>query len=415
MFKVLHIEKSKFFIKSLKDIMNDLGHEIVEAYTIDDAFVMLENNEIDLIITALSENEEIFVKLSQSIYEDLPILVLTSTDDIITRERLFNLGISDYILKNQITEKRLNLYFESLKKSRGFDLKGRQLEIAVLDDDFFSLRVIRKILTKSSFTNITYFSNPYDLLQSKKKYDIYLIDLVLPEITGEDVMLELRSTNPHAVIIIISSISNNKTVSNILLHGADDFINKPFDRHTFIARITTHLRTYYLRQDLEEKNLLLERMAYTDGLTGLYNHKFIMGRLEEEYDRALRYNHGLSVAMIDIDYFKKVNDGFGHPIGDEILIEVSEILKNNVRQSDIVGRYGGEEFLIIFPECDHDEVLHAVEHIRCKIEDYRFPYVEKLTISGGICNFTGQSTSELISTADANLYKAKNAGRNTIC
>ena len=118
--------------------------------------------------------------------------------------------------------------------------------------------------------------------------------------------------------------------------------------------------------------------------------------------------------MIDIDYFKKVNDTYGHPIGDKVLIDVSRIIKENVRGCDLVGRYGGEEFLIIFVESDSREAFIAIEKIRKMISEYDFSYIEgNITISGGVCQFTTEE-NDIVKIADENLYKAKNSGRNKI-
>lgn len=414
MITVLHIEKSTFFKKSLNDIITGLGHQLIDVSTIDQAFQVLKTNEVDLIITALADNENIFKCLAESTYENIPILVLTSTNDMKTREKLFSLGISDYILKNQITANRIEKYLESFNRYRGVELKGKQLKFAVLDDSKLSLTVIKKALSSSDFTHISYYSKASDLLKSKNTYDIYIIDLVLPEKTGEEVMLEIRSKNPQAVIIIISTIDHNRTISNILMNGADDFIVKPFDRNVFIARITAHIRTYFLREQLEEKNLTLANLAKTDGLTGLLNHKYIIEVLNHEASRVKRYHNTFSIVMIDIDYFKKVNDEYGHPIGDEILIEVSLLLKNLTRDADVVGRYGGEEFMVVFLECDYKKALKAAEHIRKAIEKHKFPYIDHLTISGGVSTYNGQDIGKMIMEADQNLYKAKESGRNRI-
>lgn len=414
MIKILHIEKSKFFRKSLQDIIHALGHEVLDVSDSDEAFEALKSHDIDLIITALADNEDVFERLEDSPYDNIPILVLTSTDDIHTRKQLFSLGISDYILKNQITVNRLKKYLESFNKYRGIELRGRQLEFAVLDDSRMSLNIIRKALKGSNFSSISYFSKASELSESRKTYDIYIIDLVMPEKTGEEVMLEIRTRNPKAVIIIISSIDHNRTISNILLNGADDFIVKPFDRNVFVARITAHIRTYFLRQELEEKNFALKKMANTDGLTDVFNHKHVMELLDNEENRSKRYKKDFSIAMLDIDYFKKVNDTYGHPVGDEILIEVASLLKKLTRSSDIVGRYGGEEFIVVFIECNEEHALKAAEYIRDTIEKHHFPYISQLTISGGVCAYKGQSIGEMIAEADEKLYKAKQLGRNRI-
>lgn len=416
MINILHIEKSSFSMKALERIANNLGHVVYTAEDEDSIFEILEDTSIDLIITSTSISEGIIIELRESEYEDIPILVLTSSDDIHTRKKLFNIGISDYIIKNQMTEEKLKLYLDSFNKAQGLDLNGRHLEIAVLDDSHLSLKVIKRIFNNTTFTNIDYYSNYQDLLDAKKGYTLYLIDLVLPGASGEEVMLQLRKNNPHSVMILMSSVTNFKTISNLLLMGADDFIMKPFDRNFFIARISVHLRTRFLMDDLNKSNEALSKMANCDGLTGLYNHRYIVEKLKAEYDVAKRHNHSLSVVMIDIDFFKKVNDTYGHLVGDEVLIEVSDLLTNYLRNTDIIGRYGGEEFLIVLPKTNLEEAYKTINHVKNIIEQNNFPSINHtLTISGGICEYDGQEISSMIATADANLYKAKNTGRNKIC
>ncbi len=416
MINILHIEKSTFSMKALERIANNLGHVVYTAEDEDSIFEILEDTSIDLIITSTSISEGIIIELRESEYEDIPILVLTSSDDIHTRKKLFNIGISDYIIKNQMTEEKLKLYLDSFNKAQGLDLNGRHLEIAVLDDSHLSLKVIKRIFNNTTFTNIDYYSNYQDLLDAKKGYTLYLIDLVLPGASGEEVMLQLRKNNPHSVMILMSSVTNFKTISNLLLMGADDFIMKPFDRNFFIARISVHLRTRFLMDDLNKSNEALSKMANCDGLTGLYNHRYIVEKLKAEYDVAKRHNHSLSVVMIDIDFFKKVNDTYGHLVGDEVLIEVSDLLTNYLRNTDIIGRYGGEEFLIVLPKTNLEEAYKTINHVKNIIEQNNFPSINHtLTISGGICEYDGQEISSMIATADANLYKAKNTGRNKIC
>ncbi len=416
MINILHIEKSSFSMKALERIANNLGHVVYTAEDEDSIFEILEDTSIDLIITSTSISEGIIIELRESEYEDIPILVLTSSDDIHTRKKLFNIGISDYIIKNQMTEEKLKLYLDSFNKAQGLDLNGRHLEIAVLDDSHLSLKVIKRIFNNTTFTNIDYYSNYQDLLDAKKGYTLYLIDLVLPGASGEEVMLQLRKNNPHSVMILMSSVTNFKTISNLLLMGADDFIMKPFDRNFFIARISVHLRTRFLMDDLNKSNEALSKMANCDGLTGLYNHRYIIEKLKAEYDVAKRHNHSLSVVMLDIDFFKKVNDTYGHLVGDEVLIEVSDLLTNYLRNTDIIGRYGGEEFLIVLPKTNLEEAYKTINHVKNIIEQNNFPSINHtLTISGGICEYDGQEISSMIATADANLYKAKNTGRNKIC
>jgi diguanylate cyclase (GGDEF)-like protein/PAS domain S-box-containing protein len=171
---------------------------------------------------------------------------------------------------------------------------------------------------------------------------------------------------------------------------------------------------HLLLQQIEEKNILLNEMAISDSLTKLFNHQAIHKKLEEEMKRAKRYETRLSILLIDIDFFKKVNDSFGHQAGDLLLVEIANILKTLVREVDIIGRVGGEEFLVIFPNNNVIKGHNAAERIRKKIEKMEFSNDIKVTISGGVAEFEGESIVDLVDKADKQLYRAKNAGRNRI-
>ena len=157
----------------------------------------------------------------------------------------------------------------------------------------------------------------------------------------------------------------------------------------------------------------IEKLASIDKLTGIYNRRLLDEFLEIEMEVAKRYKEDLSIILLDIDYFKKVNDTFGHLVGDEILVITSKIISENLRNSDIFGRYGGEEFLIICTKTSENNAFILAEKLRTKIENYKFPHVEQKTISLGITSFEkNDSIKSLFKKADLALYKAKHTGRN---
>ena len=168
------------------------------------------------------------------------------------------------------------------------------------------------------------------------------------------------------------------------------------------------------------ENAELYELAITDGLTHLYIHRYFQQRLDEEMNRSLRYDCDLSVVMIDIDYFKKLNDTYGHQAGDEVLIRTSELIRSNSRSCDIPCRYGGEEFCVILPETDIEGAVLFAEKIREIIELLEVEYKDRmitLTISVGVASrktTCTESKGELIRMADEALYKAKEAGRNCV-
>ena len=165
------------------------------------------------------------------------------------------------------------------------------------------------------------------------------------------------------------------------------------------------------------ENAFLYKDSITDGLTGLYHHKFFKFRLKEEFDRSRRYKHDLLLIMMDIDFFKKVNDTHGHLAGDRVLEGISRILKKATRLSDIVARYGGEEFAAILPYISRDDAMDVAERLRSSVEAYDFDGI-KVTISIGLGYFEWNNRdvgySDLLEIADKALYKAKKGGRNRV-
>ena len=168
-------------------------------------------------------------------------------------------------------------------------------------------------------------------------------------------------------------------------------------------------------QVLKEKNIELERISQTDHLTGLYNRLKTDEVIKSEVARSVRYGGTFSVMLFDIDFFKKINDTQGHQTGDQVLIQISHLVKNNVRTTDALGRWGGEEFMLVTPELDVTSAGHLAEKLRVLIESYHFPEQIKVTASFGVAEYQmGNSPDALLKRADKLLYEAKSAGRNQV-
>jgi diguanylate cyclase (GGDEF)-like protein len=180
----------------------------------------------------------------------------------------------------------------------------------------------------------------------------------------------------------------------------------------------------WMLSDITERRLLMaevEQLAITDPLTGLYNRRYFTERVQEEMERSRRLNHPLTVMMLDLDHFKRINDTYGHATGDEILILTAAVLEKSLRKIDFAARYGGEEFLVLLPETDLEESLVIGERLRIKVAEEPFETSVgriRITLSIGVASFTGNanlSVEELISWADHEMYAAKHEGRNRVC
>ncbi len=188
-----------------------------------------------------------------------------------------------------------------------------------------------------------------------------------------------------------------------------------------ICLILCALQLHFLRSALARFESKVSGLAFTDGLTGVYNYHYLHTRLGQETERARRYSHPLSILYIDLDGLKRVNDLYGHRVGNEVLMQVGALLRSGARENDLVGRVGGDEFLVILPETDAKAAQTAAERVRGTFDDYKFrssasPEIEFLTTSVGIACFSPEyrKPSEFLDAADQAMYRAKQAGGNQV-
>jgi two-component system cell cycle response regulator len=253
--------------------------------------------------------------------------------------------------------------------------------------------------------------------------DLILLDVMLPDIDGYEISRRIKGNEELPFIPIILVTARDSTQDKVagLDAGADDYLTKPINFPELEARVRSMLRIKRLQDELEEKNRELQRLSISDGLTGLYNHRHIHGLLEEEYERAVRGNHPLALCMFDLDRFKSVNDTWGHPAGDRVLLQFADILRNSAREIDRIGRYGGEEFMVILPDTDLARGAVFVERVRQTVARHLFVAGRDepihMTVSAGVASYPHRlvrSPESLLRLADEALYAAKARGRNRV-
>ncbi len=197
---------------------------------------------------------------------------------------------------------------------------------------------------------MSFYSHPDEFDAENDKFDLYLVDLVMPGKTGEEVIFEIRKKCTEAVILAVSSLENTEIIAQVLSLGADDFIVKPYNETIFMAKILSYSRLrFLLKRKIKRKTEELREISLRDPMTNLYNHRQIELTLSELSEVYMTEGTVYSVLMLDIDYFKKINDNHGHKVGDEILISISNMLRDMIDGRGIIGRYGGEEFIVILP------------------------------------------------------------------
>jgi diguanylate cyclase (GGDEF)-like protein len=311
------------------------------------------------------------------------------------------------------------------------EINVRNSKILIVDDVPVNIKLQRTYLTAVGY-EVAAAKDGVEALEQVKveQPDLILLDVMMPKMNGFQVCQKLKNSDETRFIPIIMVTALNELEDKIkgIEAGADDFICKPYNKLELLARVKSLLRIKHLHDQLEEKLKELEvaheqlrQLAITDGLTGLYNFRYFKEQLTQELNRARRHKARVSVAIMDIDYFKHYNDTHGHPAGNVVLTIIAELLKNNIRNIDVAARYGGEEFSLILAESDKSVAACVAHKIKKLVEDYPFQYQEtqpnkNLTISMGVATFPddGFDPDELVKCADQRLYRAKQNGRNLV-
>jgi diguanylate cyclase (GGDEF)-like protein len=304
------------------------------------------------------------------------------------------------------------------------------VRILVVDDHPDNVEIINARLSSRGFV-IETASNGEEALRMVRENPPHLIllDVMMPIMDGYEVCRRIKQDPalPYIPIILVTARDSTQDKVEGLDAGADDYLTKPINFPELEARVRSMLRIKRLQDELDQKNRELElankrlrKLSITDGLTDLFNHRHIHELLHEEFERTRRSGEPLAVAMLDLDRFKLVNDTYGHPTGDVILYETARILRETAREIDMVGRYGGEEFVVILPGTDEEAAAQFAERVRESVSEYLFrdeANEVKMTVSGGVASFPGLDIDHpdvLIKRADEALYAAKEGGRNRI-
>jgi len=300
--------------------------------------------------------------------------------------------------------------------------KSGQPKLLIADDSPIYRKIVEEALEAIPFQVISASTGREAIrLFAEHKPDVVVLDKIMGDLTGTEVCLQLRKMSPdvHPYILMVTGSADKENVVEAFKAGADDYLTKPFHNEELTARVRVGLRYRDLYREIEAKSKLLEELALSDALTALPNRRAIETWAVRELESAARYGFPVWLVMADIDRFKQVNDTFGHAAGDAVLKAFSRILKTNTRSSEMCGRLGGEEFVIILTHTTQQGALAAVERIRSQFEMTPFTFSGcsfMVTASFGVAGFEDErapvTLSELLASADQALYSAKRRGRN---
>ncbi len=300
-------------------------------------------------------------------------------------------------------------------------------ELLVVDDNPENRELLARRLSREGYTVETAESGRAALeLIGLKRFELILLDLMMPEMNGIEVLGAVRQRFSHTElpVIMVTAKSASEDVVQALECGANDYVTKPIDFPVVRARISTQLSLRRLTRELEVANEKLHRFSYMDGLTEIPNRRHFDEYLEREWVRAARTRQPLSLVIIDVDHFKPFNDNYGHEAGDRVLKQVAGALTGGLmRGGDLVARYGGEEFVAVLPQTTAQGAVELAELLRARVAGLKIPHAHSssapyVTASFGVCSLvpgSGDDKERLLKGADNALYHAKGLTRNCVC
>jgi diguanylate cyclase (GGDEF)-like protein len=298
------------------------------------------------------------------------------------------------------------------------------MKVLIAEDDTLSRRKLKKFLEDMKYEVISCKDglDAWEVIQSENAPNLLILDWMMPEMSGLEICRRVRqqAREPYTYILLLTSKNEDEDIVTGMEAGADDYITKPFNQNELRVRLSAGRRIVEMNKELLDTRDALRKKVIYDDLTGLHNRYYMSEILENEYSRALRHQTDLSCLLLDIDYFKIINDTFGHAFGDLVLREFSASLKLGARKYDFVFRYGGEEFMVLLPNTSIEGAQSVAEKIRaiCESKTYTDGTNSTITtVSVGVASLKHHQPSEskeLIAFADKALYRSKAEGRNRV-
>ena len=294
-----------------------------------------------------------------------------------------------------------------------------EADILIVDDEEGLRLSMQEFVTVSGFrTSVAASAEDALTLLSERQVDVVITDIQLPGMDGLDLTDAIKKAYDIDVIVL-TGYSGDYSYEEAISKGASDLVFKPVRFEELLLRLKRVLKERRLTNERLQMLEKLKKLSITDGLTNLYNSRHFYNQLKSEVDRSMRYNHPLSMLILDIDHFKVYNDSYGHLQGDKVLVRLGQVIKLLLRKMDSAYRYGGEEFTVILPETDSEEALTVAQRIRKAIKEIVFVPVAgveaAITISIGMTTYSSQEElTTFIQRADKALYASKGEGRDKV-
>jgi two-component system cell cycle response regulator len=448
--RVLVVDDFPANVKLLEARLSAEYFDVITAASGEEALAICERAECDVVLLDVMmpdmDGFEVCRRLKSSpTTHHLPIVLVTALDQPSDRVRGLQAGADDFLTKpvsdvaliaRVRSLARLKMMTDELRMravtSREIGIQspereavadaGKNGSILIVDDRPGSGERLLGMLVGEHAVEIQTDPNEALFHAAEGSYDLLIVSLGLENFDGLRLCSQIRSLERtrNVPILAIADVENNTRLVRGLEIGVNDYLTRPIDKHELLARVRTQIRKRRYTERLRDNVQMSIEMAITDALTGLYNRRYMETHVSTLVEQAAVRGKPLTILVLDIDYFKSINDSWGHDAGDDVLREFALRIRKSIRGIDLACRYGGEEFVIVMPETDLAVATMVAERLRRRIAGEPFPIQRgdrniEVTISIGIAALgQGEDAAAVLKRADQALYRAKRDGRNRV-
>jgi two-component system, cell cycle response regulator len=449
--RVLVVDDVSANVKLLEARLSAEYFDVITAMNGAEALAICERAECDIVLLDVMMPDMDGFEVCRRIKKNpathyLPVVMVTALDQPSDRVRGLDAGADDFLTKpvsdvaliarvrsltrlkmvtdelrmRAVTSKEIGIENPSLEAVAE---SGRHGRVLIVDDRKASYERLASMLATEHAVDVEPDPNEALLHAAEGGYDLMIVSLALENFDALRLCSQVRSLERtrNLPVLAISDADNNARLVRGLEIGVNDYLLRPVDKNEMLARVRTQVRKRRYTERLRDNVQMSIEMAITDALTGLYNRRYMESHLSTLIEQAASRNKPLSVLIVDIDYFKAINDTHGHDAGDDVLREFSLRVKKSIRGIDLACRYGGEEFVIVMPETDIAVATVVAERLRRRIATEPFSVGQdrgkvEVTISIGIATINGaeDTAPAVLKRADQALYRAKRDGRNRV-
>lgn len=410
--RVFVVEDDRHLAEELKAQLNYFKYDVHVFHTLNDFRSAMQHNPTGVVLMDITFPEDslggihVMADLQRDRAVPLPVIFISSHNELAIRLGAVRSGGVAYLSKPLDIGMLIDKLDELTSTST-----TTAFRVLIVDDDI-SLSSYHALVLERAGMSVKMVNDPLAVMQPLLDFapDLILIDMYMPACSGMELATVIRQMDAFVSIpIVFLSAETNLDKQLVALGlGGDDFLSKPIEPHQLVSSIKSRIT----------RSMVLRSFMVRDSLTGLLNHTAVKDQLTREIAQAKRRNRPLSFAMVDIDHFKNVNDSYGHPAGDRVIKSLSRLLKQRLRETDLIGRYGGEEFAVVLVDTDGPAAVNVLDAIRADFAKLRHLTEGKefaVSFSCGIATIAHfDQASKLTDAADKALYAAKHAGRNRI-